>query len=296
MLEQENTSKNKDYEEIVTKLISDNERNLKFDEKYVELKEFISNNYKKKRISVIDELHARLEELKSISKHRLANLLLDKSLFPFIYEQKTTFTALKFAKIFSTEMRKTLGIRRISKKEGSRISRMMESSKKKNILISKLENYLLLKIEDEGEDEDRYNNLMALIKSFENYLVEIPIMNNLINTALLEEDHRSTNRLMRLHEESDNDLIQLFNQKKYDWTVQKVSKNPKLYSLLFEYWYEIASNNNLYYKNGKRKGECNDSAVLKWILNLMGIKYVTYKNSEFRRIQKGWNKYKNSHF
>lgn len=279
----------KDYEEIVKKLISDKENNRKFDEKYIELKDFILNNYKKKCSTIRVELYSRLEELKSFAKHRVTNLLLDKSLLPFIYEQKATKTGLNFMKYFGEAIRKTIGIKKISKEQGLNLSRMIKTSENQNVLIRKLETYNILNM----ANDDLHNEYRRLIKAFEKYLLEIPALNDIINKALSEEDRRASDKIWELYEENEQNIIQLFTQKEYDRTIEMVRKNPDLFYLLFNFWAEIASKNDFYYKSGKRKGKPNDSKIISWILKLTGKKYTTYRSNEFKKIQKRWYIFKN---
>jgi len=291
MLDHEDSEETKDYDEIVSKIISENEKNQKFDEKYIELKTFIVNNHKKKCSIIREELYTRLTDLRSISEHRLTNLLLDKSLFPFIYEQKPTRSGLNFANYFVTAICKTNGTKKVSRKESLMISRLIESGKYQNRLIRKLERYIDLKITDESK-HDKY---MKVIKAFEKHLLELPAINALIDKTLTEEDHQHTNRMMKLEEENEKNIVQLFTQKEYDRTIKLVAKNPDLFYLLFNFWGDIAEKNCLVYKSGRRQGKPNDSKIIIWILDLMGRKYVNYKNSEFKKIQKRWNSYKNKH-
>ncbi len=279
----------KDYEEIVNKLISENQNNAKFDEKYDELKMFINNNYKKKRSIIRKELYSRLEELKSFSKHRVTNLLLDKSLFPFIYDQKASMTGLNFMKYFSTAIRKTIGVKRISKKRGLSITKMMERGKNQNVLIRKLETYNIMN----NDNDVLHKKYRGLIEAFEKYLLELPALNSIINKALTEEDRRTSDKIWELYKENQQNIIKLFTQKEFERTIEIVTKNPNLFHLLFHFWDEIASRNNLYYESGKRYGKPNDSKIIIWILNLSGKKYATYKSKEFRKIQKRWNAFKN---
>lgn len=279
----------KDYEEIVNKLISDKENNRKFDEKYIELKNFILNNYKKKCSTLRVELYSRLEELKSFAKHRVTNLLLDKSLFPFIYEQKATMTGLNFMKYFGEAIRKTIGIKKISKEQGLSLSRMIKSSENQNVLIRKLETYNIMN----NDNDDLHDEYRRLIKAFEKYLLELPALNDMINKALTEEDRRASDKIWELYEENEQNIIQLFTQKEYDRTIEMVRKNPNLFYLLFNFWDEIASQNNFYCKSVKRVGKPNDSKIILWILNLSGMKFKNYKSKEFKKIQKRWNIFKN---
>jgi len=291
MLDLEDITEDKDYDEIVTNIISEKEKDQRFDEKYIELKEFIINNYRKKCSIIRDELYTRLAELVSFSKHRFMNLLLDKSLFPFIYNQKYTKTGLNFANFFLTSFCKINGTKKISKKESLMISRLMETGKNQNRLIGILERYVDSKISDESAHE----KYMETIKAFEEYLLEIPHISRLIDKALTDENHRKIDRIIKLKKERENDIVQIFTQKEYERTIKLVAKNPDLYFLLFNFREVIAEQNGLIYKSGSKQGKPNDSKIIIWILNLIGRKYVTYKDSEFKKIQKRWNSFKNKH-
>lgn len=284
---------NKTVDDIIDEVEEIKKRSLEndlFDLKYTEFKDFIDKNYYTKRSDIKNELECRLKELNEISRHRLSNLLINKSLFPFLQEKidSTTLKKLTYAKFVFEHLRKALGIKKMSSKSKRNLSQMLKWDKDKNKLISIIDWYYLkrdifIKMDKEAS---------ITVNKIEDFLKINPEINTIVNDALEENDKIHSDALWKLHEQRENDIVNLFSLKEFERNRQIINKNPDFYMLMFPYWNDIADKFGYRYTKGKRVGQPHDTNIIKWLLKEMKQTNIHYKNKKFKTIQKHWNRYK----
>lgn len=280
-----------DYEEIVTQIQEQARNSSIFDSLLSELVILIANNINTKRSIFRPLLIKKMEELKSYSKHRLSTLLIThKKVLPFLNDD-FDIQKLRYAKFVFSCLRQVLNIPKLSLRKRELIGKLIVQSRNKNELIAQIESYLMRK-NDVYEIRAQTN---PMVSEIERFLVTNPHLSELINKALRDFSNIMTNRISKLHDEKESDLVELFTQKEIDRILQIIKKNPDVYYLIFPYWEEIADMLNMRYLKGKKKGFPNDTMIIKWILNHIGVKFVDFKDKKFKKIQKRWITFKNNH-